>query len=218
MDFTADETGPVHDEYQYQRRFFCRAMPDGLDIMDDGQVPTLIVQGYFVHEDNYALRIRLKTRRIELEMTPDLDPKKILERYRDDFRVAMLTVKGPSVGGTRYEAERPLDVRIGAELLRRCDDLLIKNRTTAWIGEDGWNIDVFGGANYPLVVAEATRSTPVTNLVIPRFCVSEVTDEPRFSNDALSFRPYGGWAAAYEAELADHGPRFMEQFGTNTME
>lgn len=214
MDFAAHAMDTSADDFQYERRFFCRALPDDL-----GQEPTtLLVQGYFVHEDNYALRVRLASSSVRVAMSPDLDPLAVLRRHRDEFRTATVTAKGPSVGGTRYEAQREIDARIGAELLLRCRDVLVKNRTTAWIGEDWWNIDVFGGANAPLVIAEALRGTPVTNLVIPRFCVTEVTDEPRFSNDELSWRPFAGWAADYERELQEHGPRFQELFGRNTLE
>ncbi len=180
-------------DFQFARRFFCRELPDEFD---DGDAPTLIVQSYFVHEDDYALRIRLQTRAVRVPMSAGLDPKAVLERYRDDFREATLTVKGPSRGG----------------------DLIIKNRTSVWIGADGWNIDVFGGANAPLVIAEAERSTPVTNLIIPRFCITEITDQSRFSNDSLSWRPFSQWSSEFERELRETGPQFQQVFGTNTLE
>jgi hypothetical protein len=58
----------------------------------------------------------------------------------------------------------------------------------------------------------------VTDLTIPSFCVTEVTSDPRFSNDALARRPYGAWAGAYEAELAADGPRFLKSLGHNHRE
>ena len=179
-------------DFQFARRFFCRELPDEFD---DGDAPTLIVQ-----------------------MSAGLDPKAVLERYRDDFREATLTVKGPSRGGTRYEAQRSIDSRVAAEIMLRGGDLIIKNRTSVWIGADGWNIDVFGGANAPLVIAEAERSTPVTNLIIPRFCITEITDQSRFSNDSLSWRPFSQWSSGFERELRETGPQFQQVFGTNTLE
>lgn len=202
-------------DFQFARRFFCRELPDEFD---DGDAPTLIVQSYFVHEDDYALRIRLQTRAVRVPMSAELDPKAVLERYRDDFREATLTVKGPSRGGTRYEAQRSIDSRVAAEIMLRGGDLIIKNRTSVWIGADGWNIDVFGGANVPLVIAEAERSTPVTNLIIPRFCITEITDQSRFSNDSLSWRPFSQWGSEFERELRETGPQFQQVFGTNTLE
>ncbi|NEG70330.1 CYTH domain-containing protein [Bifidobacterium choloepi] len=204
----------VLDDYEFERRFFVREMPSELD---DGDAQ-LIIQSYFVHADSYALRVRMTSRTAKVEMSAATDPLDVLRRHRDEFRAATVTVKGPSVGGTRYEAEREVDSRIAAELIMRGGDVIVKNRYTAWIGEDGWNLDVFGGRNYPLVIAECKRSSPVTNLVIPKFCVTEITDEKRFSNDELSWKPYGDWADSFEQELAASGPHFGELFGTNTME
>lgn len=203
------------NEFEFERRFFCRELPP---VYDDGDTPALIVQSYFVYEDNYALRVRLKTHRVRIDMTPDLDPRDVLERYREDFTRAYVTVKGPSVGGTRYEAEREIDTRIAVELVRRGGKPIVKNRYSVWIAEDGWSVDVFGGANAPLIIAEAERATPVTNLTIPKFCVTEITDQPRFNNDGLAGRPFGEWREDFERELARTGPQFQQFFGRNRME
>ncbi|RSX55500.1 adenylate cyclase [Bifidobacterium dolichotidis] len=201
--------------FQYERRFFCQDIPQ--EIVQN-EVPHLIVQSYYVHSNNYALRVRVKSDSISMKMTSDLDPLEVLRKHRDDFRSATVSVKGPSVGGTRYEAEQMIDPQYGVELILRGGDVLIKNRYSVWIGEDGWNLDIFGGNNAPLVIAEALRATPVTNLVIPRFCITEITDEHRFSNDDLSWNPYSSWAQQFNEELAARGPEFQQLFGHNRFE
>lgn len=201
------------NDFEFDRRFFCRQMPDAYD-----DTPTLIVQSYYVHADNYALRVRLVSHQTRIEMGPDTDARAVLDHYRDDFTEASVAIKGPSVGGTRYEASRPIDANIAAELVKRGGETIIKNRFAAWIGEDGWDIDVFGGGNAPLVIAEAKRSRPVTNLVIPDFCVTEITDQARFSNDGLAGRPFGEWSADFERELAHTGPHFEQIYGHNRHE
>ena len=158
------------DDFEYERRFFCRELPAEYD---DGDAPTLIIQSYYVHADNYALRVRLVSRKVHVDMTPDVNPVAVLDEYRDRFSEAYVTVKGPSVGGTRYEVEREIDTRIAAELIKRGGSVIIKNRYSVWIEEDGWSVDVFGGPNAPLIVAEAERSGPVTNLTIPKFCITK---------------------------------------------
>ena len=55
----------------------------------DNDSPTLIIQSYYVHQDNYALRVRLKTKSVRIAMTPDLDPLAVLEKYRDEFRLGI---------------------------------------------------------------------------------------------------------------------------------
>lgn len=202
------------DDFEYERRFFCRELPAEYD---DGDAPTLIIQSYYVHADNYALRVRLVSRKVHVDMTPDVNPVAVLDEYRDRFSEAYVTVKGPSVGGTRYEVEREIDTRIAAELVKRGGSVIIKNRYSVWIEEDGWSVDVFGGPNAPLIVAEAERSGPVTNLTIPKFCITEITDQARFNNDGLANRPFCKWADDFKEELALEGPRFQQYFGKNRM-
>lgn len=201
------------NDFEFDRRFFCREIPD---VYDD--TPTLIVQSYYVHADNYALRVRLVSRKTRIVMSADTDAHEVLDQHRDEFDEASVAIKGPSVGGTRYEASRPIDANIAAELIKRGGEIIIKNRFAAWIGEDGWDIDVFGGANAPLIIAEAKRSRPVTNLVIPDFCVTEITDQARFSNDGLAGRPFSTWSADFEHELAQTGPHFEQIYGHNRHE
>ncbi|AKV54964.1 putative adenylate cyclase [Bifidobacterium actinocoloniiforme DSM 22766] len=200
------------DDFEFERRFFCRQLPEDLD---DGDAPTLIVQSYFVHEDNYALRVRLQAEGVRRRMDARTDALNVLLEERDHFAAASMTVKGPAVGGTRYEAERPLDPSIAAELVVRGGSLIVKNRYGVWLNEDWWNVDIFGGGNAPLAVAEVERSGPVTDLVIPPFCITEITDDPRFSNDGLAERPYRTWASAFEQELQENGSHFLENFGSN---
>ncbi|BDR53664.1 hypothetical protein KIM372_15710 [Bombiscardovia nodaiensis] len=200
------------DDFEFERRFFCRELPQELN---DGDPPTLIVQSYFVHEDNYALRVRLQAEGISRPMDEHTDALNVLLEEREHFTAASMTAKGPSIGGTRYEAERPLDVNIAAELVVRGGSLIVKNRYGIWLGEDWWNVDIFGGLNAPLVVAEVERSGPVTDLVIPPFCITEITDDPRFSNDGLAQHPYSTWAEAFEEELHSQGSHFLQNFGAN---
>ena len=133
------------NDFGSERRFYCRALPPELD---DGE-PMLIVQSYYVHDGKYALRVRLQTHGVRIDMNADTDPIAVLRQYRDRFTEAFVTVKGPSVGGTRYEAEREIDARIAAELVMRGGCPIIKNRFSAWIGEDGWSLDILGRRERP---------------------------------------------------------------------
>jgi len=195
-------------DFEFERRFLVKDVP--LDLLD---APALIVQSYFLAEDGYALRLRAQASGTAAELSALTSPLSVLARHTFDF--CALTVKGPTVGGTRYEAEREIDVNVGVEMIRRGGGRIVKTRYSAWLGADGWVIDVFGGANHPLVVAECERSGPVVDLQIPAFCVTEITDDLRFSNDSLSHTPYSAWEASFAAELAVSGPRFRQDFGHN---
>lgn len=227
-----------YGDFEFERTFFVKDLPIQVR-EDDG--PALIVQSYFLAADGYALRVRLQAPGIRLDPAltaatpaPAADNGKepaapapaaqifaptptdaILEAHREDFDFCALTAKGPYVGGTRYEAERELDVDVGVEMVRRGGLRIVKNRYALWLGDDGWVVDVFAGANAGLVLAECERGGPVTDLTIPAFCHTEVTDDPRFSNEALATRPWSSWGATFRAELAADGPRFLTEFGTN---
>ena len=202
------------DDFEYERRFFCRELPAEYD---DGDAPTLIIQSYYVHADNYALRVRLVSRKVHVDMTPDVNPVAVLDEYRDRFSEAYVTVKRSVRGrhALRSRARNRYAYRGRTHQARRLGNH--QNRYSVWIEEDGWSVDVFGGPNAPLIVAEAERSGPVTNLTIPKFCITEITDQARFNNDGLANRPFCKWADDFEEELALEGPRFQQYFGKNRM-
>ncbi|KZM33985.1 CYTH domain-containing protein [Oerskovia enterophila] len=195
-------------DFEFERRFLLKDVP--VDLLD---APALIVQSYFLAQDGFAIRLRVQASATDATLAASTSPLHVLEEHTFDF--CALTVKGPTNGGTRYEAEREIDVNVGIEMIRRGGGRIVKTRYSAWLGADGWVIDVFGGANHPLVIAECERSGPVVDLQIPSFCLTEITDDRRFSNDYLSHTPYSGWAASFAAELAVSGPRFRQDFGHN---
>ena len=198
-----------YGDFEFERRFWVRDLP--VDLLDES--PTIIVQSYFLADEGFALRVRVQTSGSAPAVDPARSPLEVLDEHADRFDFCAVTVKGPMNSGTRYEAERELDVAVGMELVRRGGQRVAKTRHSVWLGDDGWVVDVFAGANAPLVVAEVERGGPVTDLVVPEFCVTEVTDDPRFGNDALARTPYGAWAAGYERELAATGPRFLPGLG-----
>ncbi|GAB2472644.1 CYTH domain-containing protein [Xylanimonas ulmi] len=205
-----DET-PGYADFEFERRFLVRDLPATLR-----DTPALIVQSYFLSDGGYALRVRCQASGVEAGLGASSDAREVLDRHQGEVDFAAVTVKGPSVGGTRYEAEREIEPSVGVELVRRGGAQILKTRYAAWLGADGWVIDVFGGANHPLIVAECERSGPVVDLQIPEFCVTELTDDRRFSNESLAVDPFSGWAAGFARELAQAGPSFRQDFGPNT--
>lgn len=209
-----------YGDFEFERKFLVRGLPAEVRAEHD---PVLIVQSYFLASEGYALRVRVQAPATALDggaavdLGPGLDLGAVLERITPQISFCGLTAKGPEVAGTRYEAERELDAGVGVEMIRRGGRPIVKYRHSLWLGTDGWAIDAFLGQNAPLIIAECERGGPVTDLVIPEFCVTEVTDDPRFTNDALSARPFAQWSAEIERELATRGPRFLNDFGRNQL-
>ena len=197
-----------YGDFEFERRFVARDVPP--ELLDDA--PALIVQSYYLADEGFALRVRAQASAVTGVDVRD-DELTLLDRYRDAVDFCAVTVKGPMNNGTRYEAEREIDPLVGVEMVRRGGARVAKVRYSVWLGEDGWVVDVFAGANAPLVVAEVERGGPVTDLAIPEFCVTEVTTDPRFANDGLAHTPYGAWAGSWLAELGRTGPQFLAGFG-----
>ena len=204
-----------HGNFEFERRFFVAELPQELLAAER---PAVIVQTYFLARDGYGLRVRLQASAPRKTLSTLTRAEDALEIFEPEFDSCFLTAKGPSAGGTRYEAERELDINVGIEMSRRGGKTLAKSRYSVWLGEDGWAIDEFAGTNAPLVIAECERGGPVVDLVIPSFCTTEVTDDHRFSNDALAEHPYGEWADVYRAQLAAQGASFAQDFGENRIE
>lgn len=204
-----------YGDFEFERRFYVQSLPA---VVLEDPTPNLIVQNYYLANQGHAIRVRAQGPGVRLEMTGSENIAEILEEHANAFDFCAITVKGPMNGGTRYEAEREIDLNVGLNMLRLGGDPIIKNRYALWLGADGWVIDVFGGQNKPLIVAECERSGPVTDLSVPSFCTSEVTEDKRFSNESLSHSPFATWARDYQATLASTGPTFMQSLGTNTIE
>ncbi len=201
-------------DFEFERRFLVTEPPE--ELLRDNQ-PDVIVQTYFLAEDGYALRVRLQATQPARQLPLHLDGKGAIKEFLDDFDLCVVTVKGPYIGGTRYEAERPIDVGVGAQMCLRGGLTLAKRRYGVWLSQDGWVIDEFCGDNRPLVIAECERTSPVVDLEIPWFCRTEITDDPRFSNDALVNSPYSAWSASYLPSLGERAKSFDERFGQNRL-
>ena len=197
-------------DFEFERRFLVNELPAHLR-----DSPSLIIQNYFLAKDGFAIRVRCLAPGISATVNEMSDYYGLLLAEKKHFDFAAITVKGPAAGGTRYEAERSIDPGVGVELVARGDAIIVKTRYAFWFGEDGWVVDEFGGANAGLIIAECERSSPVVDLQIPEFCVTEITDDHRFANDSLCFNPYQKWGEAYQRELKKIGPTYRQDFGTN---
>lgn len=198
-------------DFEFERKFYVRELP-AVAALDPR--PVLIVQAYLFASDGYAVRIRLQgPAPTELPAAP----ADLVQELGGDA-IGTMTAKGPAAGGTRYEAERDLDPMVAGQIVARADHVVIKVRYAAWLGEDGWIIDRFLGANAPLLLAEVERNAPVVDLAIPAFCATEVSEDDRFRNEYLAHHPFGGWAADYRRELDVTGPGFVDSLGRNQLE
>lgn len=110
---------------------------------------------------------------------------------------ARLTVKGPAHGIRRAEFEYEIPLGDAEEMMASLRQGVIIEKTRYELAEDGllWEIDVFGGANAPLVVAEVELDDEDIEVAKPAWVGEEVSEDPRFTNASLALNPFGTWDA-----------------------
>jgi adenylate cyclase len=115
-------------------------------------------------------------------------------RVRHAGETAFLTVKSISIGASRAEFEYPIPVADVDALLALCERPIIE-KVRYRIGHAGlvWEVDVFGGDNAGLVVAEVEIPSLQTAVEVPAWVGAEVTDDPRYFNAYLVSNPFSAW-------------------------
>ncbi len=118
-------------------------------------------------------------------------------RVRLAGRVGQLTVKGKTEGISRLEFEYEIPAADAEELIALCEGgVILKRRWRVPHGEHVWEVDVFEGDNEGLVVAEIELSSPDEPFARPEWIGEEVSLDERYSNGALSRRPWRSWPPA----------------------
>ncbi len=118
-------------------------------------------------------------------------------RVRRSGDEAWLTIKARADGDdqlmTRQEFEYPIPSADAAQLLRLAPQQLSKWRHGLDLPGGDWVLDVFEGANAPLVVAEVELADARQPLALPAWCVQELTGRHALSNAALAHTPLASW-------------------------
>lgn len=115
-------------------------------------------------------------------------------RVRIEGDAGKLTIKGQTAGISRLELEYPIPLADAEQLLALCERPLIeKVRHTELHAGKTWEIDVFGGDNEGLVVAELELPSEDEPYAAPPWVTEEVSHDPRYYNASLVRAPYRTW-------------------------
>jgi adenylate cyclase len=116
-------------------------------------------------------------------------------RVRIEGEVAMLTIKGRSVGATRGEWEYPIPLADAQVFLDSLCERPIIEKYRSRIRFEGmvWEVDEFLGENAGLVVAEIELEREDQPFVKPDWIGKEVTQDERYFNANLLRHPYRAW-------------------------
>ena len=121
------------------------------------------------------------------------DPDRTV-RIRRAGEHGYVTVKGRSHGATRAEFEYEIPVADADAMLALCIPPVIeKIRHRVEHAGRTWEVDVFGGANEGLVVAEVELPSEDAVVDVPDWIGDEVTDDPRYFNANLIAHPFRDW-------------------------
>ncbi len=124
------------------------------------------------------------------------DPACVIRIRRAGDR-AFVTIKGPTDRITRSEFEYEIPIVDADTILAAMNHgrQIEKTRYQVPDGEITWEIDVFGGADAGLVVAEVELTHENQVVPQPAWLGAEVTDDPRYLNVNLARHPYREWPA-----------------------
>ena len=110
---------------------------------------------------------------------------------------ATLTVKSRPVDLRRLELEYDIPVLEAEALMQlRQGAIVEKVRHVIPCGDLAWEVDVFSGDNYGLVVAEIELRHERQPVELPPWIGAEVTGQQQYYNSSLVQRPYSSWSQA----------------------
>jgi adenylate cyclase len=106
-----------------------------------------------------------------------------------------VTIKGRGEGASRPEYEYEIPVADADELIDRLAlrPIVEKVRHRLETGGLTWEIDVFGGENEGLILAEVELPSEDHAFEVPVWAGDDVTDDPRYYNANLVEHPYRTW-------------------------
>ena len=117
-------------------------------------------------------------------------------RARTKGDKGFLTIKGigSQSGATRFEWEKEIPVDEALLLLDLCEDgTIVKTRHEVLFAGNVFEIDIFDGDNFGLIVIEIELESESQFFEKPHWLGQEVTDDHRYFNSYLSLKPYKNW-------------------------
>jgi adenylate cyclase len=108
---------------------------------------------------------------------------------------ATITIKARAAELRRLELEYPIPVLEAEALLQlREGSVIEKTRYLVPHGGLTWEVDVFGGDNQGLIIAEVELSDVDQRFDLPSWIGREVTARPQYYNSFLVHQPFCTWS------------------------
>jgi adenylate cyclase len=155
---------------------------------------TEIERKFLVKDDSWRASADAGTRILQGYLVSD---PKITVRVRIRGEAAFLTIKGATAGIRRSEFEYPIPVDDAESMLREMavSPVIEKIRYRLPCGAHVWDLDVFGGDNAGLVLAEVELDAEEAAFEMPDWAGQEVSGDPRYYNVNLARSPFRHWSS-----------------------
>ena len=139
---------------------------------------------------------KLATRRTSLRQAYLACNGKVSIRIRTkDDCAATLTVKSRPADLRRLELEYDIPVLEAEALMKlRQGSIIEKVRHIVPCGDLAWEVDVFSGDNFGLVIAEIELRHEHQHVELPPWIGAEITGQPQYYNSSLVQRPFCSWS------------------------
>ena len=105
-----------------------------------------------------------------------------------------LTIKGATYGLSRSEYEYEIPAIDAEGMLQFCRSMVEKTRYLIEHGGMTWEVDVFGGYNGGLVLAEIELESEDQEFDLPDWAGEEVSGDVRYYNSHLAQHPFRSWS------------------------
>ena len=155
-------------------------------------MPVEIERKFLVKNDAWRAQVESEAHIMQgyLANTADLT---VRARVKGDQ--AFLTIKGASRGISRSEYEYPIPVADAEQMLAvlSVSPPIDKVRYRVRVGGHVWDLDLFGGENQGLVMAEVELVAEDEAFEMPEWAGTEVSADPRYYNVNLARNPYKHW-------------------------
>ena len=149
---------------EIERKYLIKA-----DLLELPKTGKKLIQGYIWSDPDKSLRIRIAGDK------------------------AFLTIKTGNNPLNRSEFEYEIPTKDAQELLDICDSKIEKTRFIIPQNNLFWEIDVFKGDNYGLIVAEIELPSENEQFELPTWIDREVTKESNYLNVELIKHPFSKW-------------------------
>ena len=106
-----------------------------------------------------------------------------------DNKKAYISLKSQLNSSTNYEFEYLIPIKDAVELIKLSKYKITKTRYQITINKKHWIVDIFGGSNSSLKIAEIELNHQNEKIQIPSWCNQEITGIKSLSNASLARTP-----------------------------